>query len=117
MVFGLQGGVGRTTLTTNLAILMAQRGERVGLLDLAHPAPELPLHFGLQPLRGLGELAREIGENRLDWHAVSRAAVPHESGVNLLVGCTSPITSELVTDPLLQHVLPSAPTQLRLGPR
>jgi MinD-like ATPase involved in chromosome partitioning or flagellar assembly/Tfp pilus assembly protein PilF len=106
VVFGLQGGVGRTTLMANLALLMAQRGERVALLDLANPAPELALHLGLQPQRGLAELSRELGENRLDWHAVSRAAVAHEAGVSLLVGCTSPITSELVTDSLLQHVLP-----------
>ena len=106
VVFSLQGGVGRSTITANLGVALARRGERVMLLDLSHPAPDLALHLGLQPLHGLAELSRELGENRLDWHALSRAAVRHASGVDLLVGCMSPITSELVTDTLLQRVLP-----------
>jgi MinD-like ATPase involved in chromosome partitioning or flagellar assembly/Tfp pilus assembly protein PilF len=106
VVFGLQGGVGRSTITANIGVALARRGERVMLLDLSHPAPDLALHLGLQPLHGLAELSRELGENRLDWHALSRAAVRHASGVELLAGCISPVTSELVTDTLLQRVLP-----------
>jgi Flp pilus assembly CpaE family ATPase len=113
VVYGLQGGVGRSTLVANLGLWLAQGGERVALLDLAHPTGQLALHLDLHPVQGLAELARELGENLLDWQVVSRALVKHPSGVSLLVGSTSPLTAELLTETLLQRVLPML--QLNFG--
>lgn len=44
-VYGLQGGVGRTTVVANLGVWLAQSGERVVLVDLASATGELALHL------------------------------------------------------------------------
>jgi pilus assembly protein CpaE len=106
VVYGLQGGVGRTTLVANLGVWLAQSGERVGLVDLASATGELALHLDVRPSVGLAELAREVGEDRLDWSRIARALVKHASGLHLLLGGTSPLAAELVTESLIRRVLP-----------
>jgi MinD-like ATPase involved in chromosome partitioning or flagellar assembly len=106
VVYGLQGGVGRTTLVANLGVWLAQSGERVALVDFAHPTGELALHLDLRPSIGLAELVREVGEDNLDWSVVARALVKHSSGLHLLLGGTSPLAAELLTESLVRRVLP-----------
>jgi len=106
VVYGLQGGVGRTTLVANLGLCLAQCSEAVAVLDVAHPTGELASHLDLHPTQGLAELARELGEDVVDWHAVARVTVRHSSGLSVLVGSTGPLAAELLTEKLLQRVLP-----------
>ncbi len=113
VVYALQGGVGRTTVVANLGLWLAQRGEAVALLDLAHPTGELALHLDLHPTHGLAELAREQGEALADWQAVSRIMARHPSGLSVLLGSTGPVAAELLTETLLQRVLPML--QLNFG--
>ena len=50
-----KGGVGKSTVTSMLAVAMARKGKHVGVLDADITGPSIPMAFGVKECQGSGE--------------------------------------------------------------
>jgi pilus assembly protein CpaE len=64
-ILGPKGGTGKTLSSTNLSVCLAQRGEKVALIDLDLQFGDVALCLGLPPEKTVYDLAQSPGA--LDW--------------------------------------------------
>jgi pilus assembly protein CpaE len=101
-VLGPKGGTGKTLTSTNLSVCLAQRGERVALIDLDLQFGDVALCLGLPPERTVYDLAQSPGA--LDFDKLDAVLATHSSGVRTLIAPRRPDQASAVGAELLREV-------------
>jgi pilus assembly protein CpaE len=102
-VLGPKGGTGKTVTACNLAVALAEGGQRVSLVDLDLHFGDVGLALRLAPERTIYDLARAGGT--LDAEKLDDYLTPHESGVRVLLAPTRPDHAGAVGVDLIGEVL------------
>ncbi|CDZ23478.1 response regulator receiver protein [[Clostridium] cellulosi] len=92
VVFGAQGGIGKTALAANLAVKLAQRKRKVMLLDYDLQFGDLNVFMGIDSKDTISDLLQEQSNPNAD--TIRRFCSLHASGVNLLSNPRSPEFAE-----------------------
>ena len=101
-VLGPKGGTGKTLTSTNLAVCLAQRGERVVLIDLDLQFGDVALCLGLPPEKTVYDLAQSPGA--LDFDKLEAFLALHSSGVRTLIAPRRPDQASAVGAELLREI-------------
>jgi Mrp family chromosome partitioning ATPase len=96
LVFSGKGGVGKTTVAANLAVLLAQKGMNVGLLDVDIHGPNLAKMLGVE-----GERMGAHGENRI----IPVPVTPNLRLVSMSFLLASPDLAVIWRGPLKMHAI------------
>jgi pilus assembly protein CpaE len=100
-----RGGVGTTTIATNVAMVMArQKPDRVVLVDLHLQFGQVATHLNLEAKQSLADVARD--ESAMTEPELLRTyAARHDSGLHVLAAPSSPELAELVTAEHVDRIL------------
>jgi pilus assembly protein CpaE len=103
VVLGPKGGVGKTTVATNLATTLAQRGRRTLVIDLDLQFGDVGLVLGVEPDHTIHDLVTAQG--RLDGERLRGFIGTSSDGVDVLLAPVRPDQAESVTPERLVEVL------------
>ena len=103
-VLGLKGGSGKTLTAANMAVALADAGQRVAIVDLDLQFGDIGLALGLSPERTLYDLVRAGGS--LDAEKIEDFMAVHRSGVRALLAPARPDQAGVVTPEFLSEVYP-----------
>lgn len=101
--YGLRGGVGKTTLATNLALsLRKMSNQEVCLVDLSPSICQAAYHLNLKPQTDWSQLT---AEEAMTWDSVKENLLLHSSGLRVLAGPSLPQGPDTLTTDLVQQLL------------
>lgn len=92
VVFGTKGGIGKTTFATNLAIKLAQKNNKVALLDYDLQFGDANVFIGIDSKETIAELLQE--QSRPSTDNIRRFMSLHSSGLHMLSAPRSPEYAE-----------------------
>ncbi len=93
-VYGLKGGVGKTTLCINLASALVLFGRDVIIVDCHFQKPNISLYLGLH------DYSKSIHSALLGSHHISEAIIVHPSGLQIIPGGNPEKTLEISREKL-----------------
>ena len=107
-VFSPKGGVGTTTIATNVAVAAAaKRPDRVVLLDLALQFGGVATHLNLRPRQTLADLIRDDSAMR-EPELLRGYAARHARGLHVLAAPAAPEAAETITSAHVGRILTTA---------
>lgn len=101
--FATKGGVGRTTLATNVAVALAAKGKRTLLIDASLQFGDIALALNIKPKNTIidlvqsGEFAADDIERRLTRH--------EESGLQILAAPITPASADMIRPEHLSTII------------
>jgi pilus assembly protein CpaE len=88
-VFGAKGGIGKTTISSNLAVALAgEAHQTVALVDMDTRFGDVAITMDIPVERSIADLARNL--DNVDRNTLKDYLVQHESGVRILPAPTRP---------------------------
>jgi pilus assembly protein CpaE len=103
-VFGTKGGIGKTTISVNLATALARMGKRVAILDLDLQFGDVGVFFDIDTKDSIAEL---VSENNFEIDKIKSYMQLHRSGVSVLCAPKSPEYAEAVTAEHVERIVAS----------
>jgi pilus assembly protein CpaE len=104
-VFGPKGGVGRTTLATNLAVAAAtELGQKTVLVDASFQFGDVGVLLNLNPKnKSIADLIPELEAGEME--SVDTFVISHSAGIRVLLAPPSPEMAELIQPAGVKRVL------------
>jgi len=103
VVASASGGCGSSLLASNLAVLIARRFERCGLMDISSRFGDLSALLNLSPRHTLAELCRH--EETLDQEMLQQSLISHDSGVQLIAAAMTEEEHGAITSSGVERVV------------
>ncbi|MDW5298697.1 MAG: AAA family ATPase [Sedimentibacter sp.] len=102
-VFGAKGGLGKSTIATNLAVSLAEKRKKVVLVDLDLQFGDAHIFLDIEPKDTITELIQDVITPNID--SVRSYMAIHSSGLHVLCAPKSPEYEELISPEKIMSLL------------